>query len=113
MDADIRYELRIYATATGRRPFSEWLDRLKDHRGRDLIRVRLNRVALGNLGDCRSLGGGVHELRVDFGPGYRVYFGQESDRIILLLCAGAKRTQARDIEKANTYWQDYRSRHDA
>ena len=76
--------LRVYTTADGRAPFSEWLGSLRDQRARDLVRVRLDLLQLGILGDCRALGRGISELRIDFGPGYRVYFGQEGWSIVLL-----------------------------
>ena len=103
-------EIRIYTTSDGRAPFSEWLDSLRDRRGQAVIAARVDRVQLGNFGDCRSIGGGVSELRIHFGPGYRVYFGQDGGEIVLLLCGGAKQTQPRDIAKAKVYWGDYRSR---
>jgi putative addiction module killer protein len=106
-------QLRIYVTSAGHCPFSEWLDSLKDRRARYVIKARLDRIELGNFGDCRHVGDGVNELRIDFGPGYRVYFGQEGDVIVLLLCGGAKRTQRSDIAGAKAYWKDYRSRKDA
>jgi putative addiction module killer protein len=62
------------------------------------------------LGDWRSVGDGVCELRIDYGPGYRVYYGQDGEALILLLCGGDKRTQAKDIEKAHGYWKDYKAR---
>jgi len=74
--------------------------------------VRLNRIRLGNFGDCKSLGEGVMELRIDHGPGYRVYFGQVDRRIVLLLCGGDKSPQGRDMEKARGYWAGYRRRED-
>jgi len=74
------------------------------------IRVRLNRVRLGNLGDCKAVGEGVMEFRLDFGPGYRVYFGQAGDILVILLCGGDKRTQSRDIATAKQYWQSYKRR---
>ena len=91
-------------------PFREWLHSLRDVQGRSRIRVRLNRVRLGNLGDCKSVGEGVMEFRLDFGPGYRVYFGQAGDTLVILLCGGDKRTQSRDIATAKEYWQSYKRR---
>lgn len=72
------------------------------------IQARLARVRLGNLGDCASVGEGVLELKINFGPGYRVYFGQDGVEVIILLCAGDKSTQNSDIKKAKTYWSEYK-----
>ncbi len=105
-------EIRLYVTRTGKVPYSRWLSSLKDVRARAVIRVRLNRIRLGNFGDCRSVGEGVMELRIDHGPGYRVYFGRVGNRIVLLLCGGDKSTQSKDIELAREYWADYRSGED-
>jgi putative addiction module killer protein len=102
-------ELQIYITENGHEPFTEWLASLRDSRARAKIRVRLDRVSLGNLGDCHNVGEGVQELRIDYGPGYRV-FGQEGTTIVLLLCGGDKSTQTRDIETAQVYWREYRRR---
>ena len=110
MDEALPRSLEEYVTAEGRCPFSEWLNGLRDRRARARIRVRLDRVSLGNLGDCRPVGGGVHELVIEYGPGYRVYFGEIGSRIVLLLTGGAKGTQQRDIDQAKAYWADYRSR---
>lgn len=103
-------DLQIYVTEDGRAPFSEWLASLRDIKTRAKIRVRLDRVSLGNLGDCRGVGDGVQELRIDYGPGYRVYFGQAGTAIVLLLCGGDKSTQANDIERVKRYWSEYRRR---
>jgi len=103
-------ELRIYVTVDGRSPFSEWLASLRDTKARAKVRVRLDRVSLGNFGDCYGVGGGVQELRIDYGPGYRVYFGKLGSTIVLLLCGGDKSTQATDIELAKRYWNEYRRR---
>lgn len=102
-------DLVEYLTADGRSPFAEWLERLGDVRARAIIRERLNRVRLGNLGDSRAVGEGVMELRVDFGPGYRVYFGDDGATVVVLLCGGDKSSQAADILRAHQYWADYRS----
>jgi putative addiction module killer protein len=80
--------------------FSGWLGSLRDGRARARIVVRLERLADGNLGDCKSVKGGVHELRIDYGPGYRVYFFQRGKELVILLCGGDKRTQKADIASA-------------
>jgi putative addiction module killer protein len=103
-------ELHIYVMEDGRAPFSDWFASLHDLKARSKIRVRLDRVSLGNLGDCHGVGDGVQELRIDYGPGYRVYFGQVGSAIVLLLCGGDKSTQAKDIEQAKRYWSEYRRR---
>jgi putative addiction module killer protein len=100
-------ELIIYQTAEGNEPFSEWFKRLKDATTRARIRSRLDRVEQGNYGDYKSLGEGVYELRFFFGPGYRIYFGEDGDTTVLLLCGGDKTGQRRDIVQAQAYWQDY------
>ena len=101
-------EIQIYSTADGEIPFTEWLNSLKDRKGRAIIKERLKRVAAGNLGDYRSVGEGVYELRINFSGGYRVYFGQLGSTIILLLCGGDKSSQEKDIRKAQQYWKNYR-----
>lgn len=72
-----------------------------------IVRARLNRIRLGNFGDCKSVGNGVEELRIDFGPGYRIYFGRQGLLAVILLCGGDKKTQARDIATAQKYWKEY------
>lgn len=110
MDARER-TIRYYDTKTGKQPCREWIDGLKDRQARAKIDVRLRRIALGNFGYCESVGHGVMELKIDFGPGYRVYFGQTGSDIIVLLCGGDKSSQARDIKTAHDYWADYRRRY--
>ena len=100
-------EVLIYKTAEGASPFEDWLRGLKDVVGRALIRKRINRVRLGNLGLNRHLGDGVWELKINFGPGYRVYYGEEGAQIVVLLCGGDKGSQERDIGKAKEFWRDY------
>ena len=101
--------LEEYLTPGGRCPFGIWLEGLKDRQGRAVFRKRLNRIRLGNLGDSRALGDGVHELRIDYGPGYRVYYGIDGEIVVVLLCGGDKSSQTRDIAKAKQYWKDYGS----
>ena len=103
-------DTRTYITPSGRRPFSKWLLSLKDITVRGAIRDRLNRVRQGNWGDCRHLGEGLYELRIRYGAGYRVYFGDVDGEIAMLLYGGSKRTQRRDIQRARDYWSELRSR---
>ena len=110
MSEAVPHEVEVYQTEEGQSPFSEWIRNLRDRTARARVRTRLARLRLGNFGDANSLGGGLHELRIDHGPGYRVYFGRAGDRLVLLLCGGTKRTQSRDIEQARVFWRDYRRR---
>jgi putative addiction module killer protein len=80
--------------------FSLWLRRLRDQRAKARIVARIRRASFGNVGDVRSVGAGVSEMRIDYGPGYRVYFVKRGDMLIILLCGGDKSTQDRDIERA-------------
>lgn len=109
--AQEQIEIEVYTNEKGQSPFLKWLNGLKDVIGRAKVRLRLDRLMLGNPSDTKSLGGGLHELRIDFGPGYRLYYGYLRKRLVLLLCRGDKKSQAKDIEKAKLYWNDYRSRH--
>ena len=103
-------EVRQYQTADGRIPFAEWLADLRDLRAKRAIVARITRMQAGNRGDWKALGAGVFELRIDAGPGYRVYCGQDGATLVLLLCAGDKRTQTKDIDHARDYWKDYQAR---
>lgn len=104
------FKIDYYVTDAGRKPFKEWIEALRDVQGRAKIRIRLDRARLGNLGDNRSIGEGVHELRINYGPGYRVYYGLEDGRLILLLLGGDKSSQAKDITNAKKFWKDYQGR---
>jgi putative addiction module killer protein len=105
-------EIDEYVTADGRRPFGEWLAGLRDRRAQARILTRLDRVQIGNLGDCKALPGtgGVAELRDLHGPGYRVYFTIVDGRIVLLLAGSTKQDQAAAIRRATAYLADYRTR---
>jgi len=105
-------EIRRYLTESGRDVFGDWLGVLKDIRTRARVLARVDRLATGNFGDCKYLGSGLYELRLDFGPGYRVYYALVGRTCALLLCSGDKRTQAADIRRARTYLEDYRERSD-
>lgn len=80
--------------------FADWLRRLRDERARARIQIRVRRLSLGNFGDVKPVGGGVSELRIDYGPGYRVYLRQYGEALVLLLGGGTKKTQEADIAKA-------------
>ena len=100
-------EVVAFRARDGEVPFAEWLDNLDDKRAVARVLARLARVRHGNLGDCKPVGDGVGELRVDYGPGYRVYFGQKGRTLVVLLCGGDKRSQDRDIRLARQFWQEF------
>ena len=106
------WEIREYLEPDGKCPFRNWLRSLKNVSARARIRVRINRIRLGNFGDCKSVGGGVSEFRINYGPGYRVYFGRVGEKLVLLLCGGSKKNQENDIKDAKEYWYDYKRRED-
>ncbi len=101
-------ELQIYRTPNGRALFIQWLESIRDLKTQTRIQARLDRLETGNLGDCKSVGEGVFELRLQFGPGYRIYFGEVGQTIVLLLCGGDKSSQVRDIEWAKFHWREYK-----
>ena len=103
-------QIRIYQEQDGRRPFSDWFDKLRDRKAQARIDARLARVQLGNFGDTKAVGEGVLELRIDYGPGYRVYLGRDGSSVVILLLGGDKRTQSKDIDTAKRYWADYKIR---
>lgn len=104
------FEVRHYLTRTGEDAITNWLRGLRDMQGKAAIIRRLNRLEQGNFGDFKPLRDGVHELRIDVGPGYRVYYARSGKTVVLLLCGGAKKTQDADIDRACVYWRDWRSR---
>ncbi len=103
-------ELFRYQRQDGSEPFSEWLDSLRDKIAQARIRVRLRQVQAGNMGDVKSVGEGVSELRIHIGPGYRVYFGQHGKAMVILLCGGDKSSQDMDIQRAKEFWAEWKSR---
>lgn len=102
--------LETYVTPTGRRVFEDWFSGLRDAVTRSAIRARLDRLEAGNSGDHAYVGEGVSELRIHYGPGFRVYYGEIGETVIILLCGGDKSSQSRDIKDAQNYWAEYRSR---
>jgi putative addiction module killer protein len=102
-------EVVQYETPDGACPFGTWFEGL-DARAAAKVRAAIARIETGNFGDVKPVGEGVSERRIDFGPGYRVYFGQDGQRLVILLVGGTKTRQQRDIEQARAYWQDYKHR---
>lgn len=103
-------EIEIYETAKGKRPFESWFEEILEIHTRARILTRLDRLKLGNFGDCKSIGEGICELRLHFGPGFRLYYSKIGNRVVLLLCGGDKGSQSKDIILAKEYWKDYQAR---
>jgi putative addiction module killer protein len=103
----MKLTIREYITPQGKNPFRDWLKGL-DIAVQARIQARVLRFEGGNLGDHKAVGGGVWEARLDFGPGYRLYFGKDGDAVILILASGDKSSQTRDIAAARRYWADFR-----
>ena len=99
-------ERRRYKLADQSTPVTDWLHNLRDKRTRALIEVRLRRVSAGNFGDCKTAGEDVSELRVDIGPGYRLYHAKHGQALVILLCGGGKASQQNNIIRAKDYWAD-------
>ena len=105
-------ELLYLALDNGKSPYRKWESELNPPVRAD-IRTRINRIRLGNFGDCESIKGkgaaGLYELRIHIGPGYRIYFGKIKDTVVIILCAGDKGSQEPNIKKAKEYWRLYKS----
>jgi putative addiction module killer protein len=104
------YEVRHYLTEGGKDIFQDWRNRLRDYKVTAAIDRRIFRLELGNFGDHKFLQDGVSELRIEVGPGYRLYYATEGTQVVLLLCGGDKGTQRADIKRACSYWRDWRAR---
>lgn len=100
----------LYVAPDGKNPFRDWLSSIKDRRTQAKIDARIGRMRVGNFGDCKSVGEGVSELRIDYGPGYRVYFGRLGAEVVLLLGGGFKDKQEENIRKARKCWEEFKSR---
>lgn len=98
-----------FETERGRCPFAEWFDGL-DAQAAIKVRTAIARMEVGNFGDVKSLGDGVLERRINFGPGYRLYFGRDGQTLVILLVGGTKKRQQQDIDRARAYWDEYRRR---
>ena len=103
-------DVRYYITKAGKDVVDEWILGLADERAEARIFARIERLSTGNFGDRKSLGGGLFELRLDTGPGYRIYYAMIGRTCVLLLCGGDKRRQSSDIRRARGYFSDYLER---
>ncbi|MDP1557602.1 MAG: type II toxin-antitoxin system RelE/ParE family toxin [Nitrosomonas sp.] len=102
-----------YISDDGYDPFKMWLENLSDRQARARILVRIQRLAAGNFGDCKPIAEGIWELRIDHGPGYRVYYAKAGEKLILILAGGDKRRQQADIETAIEYWNNWKRKNKA
>lgn len=101
--------IREYMDPSDKSPYAKWFNRLDPDPAARIATV-LTRMEAGNLSNVKGVGHGVFECRVDFGPGYRIYFGRDGDTLVILLGGGTKRHQKRDVERAQGFWQEYRQR---
>lgn len=100
---------KFYKTSEGNQPYIEWFNNLKDVKTKATITKRVGRAEKGLFGDCDPVGEGVQELRIDYGPGFRIYIGvDENNLLIILLIGGSKKGQQTDIDNAKSYWADYK-----
>lgn len=106
------YKVSDYLTNDGHDPFKEWLQNLADRTAKARVLVRIQRMAAGNFGDCKPIADGVWELRIDHGPGYRVYYARAGAKLILILVGGDKRKQQAEIETALEYWKNWNRRNE-
>lgn len=108
--SNMELEIEIYENASGQCPFDIWFESIREVHTRAKILIRLDRLKLGNFGDCKSLGKGLGELRIHYGPGIRIYYAKVGNKVILLLCGGDKGSQSKDISRAQEYLKEYQSR---
>lgn len=99
--------IEYYITSEGKIPFNEWYESLKDKRARQEVARRLNRAIEGNYGDHKTIVENLYEMKITYGPAYRIYYTEKERKIIVLLCGGDKSTQSKDIERAKEYLKDY------
>jgi putative addiction module killer protein len=102
-------DVREYVTADGSSPYAKWFNGLNSHAAAK-VAIAVSRMAQGNLSNAKSVGAGLQEYRIDFGPGYRIYFGRDGERLVILLGGGTKARQQDDIRRAQALWSDYRRR---
>lgn len=106
----MRNTINEYTNEFGNSPYALWLGSLKDARAKARIILHVDKMELGLFGDSRPIGYGLSELRIHYGPGYRVYYGKEDMHMYLLLCGGNKSTQSKDIRLAIKHWKDHERR---
>jgi putative addiction module killer protein len=99
----------LYEQESGRSPFADWFAGL-DRQAAAKVTVAVERLRLGNFSNIRGVGGGVQEYRINWGPGYRLYFGRDGEKLVILLCGGTKQRQNDDIERAKELWREYKRR---
>ncbi|PCI63822.1 MAG: addiction module killer protein [Gammaproteobacteria bacterium] len=99
-----------YMDEKGESPYADWLAELRDARAKAKIMIQVDRMELGLFGDTMPIGDGLSELKIHYGPGYRVYYGKDGEQIYLLLCGGDKSSQKKDIKQAKLNWQEYKRR---
>lgn len=104
------FTINEYLDENGCSPYDDWLSSLRDPRAKAKVISGVDRMEMGNLGDSEPVGEGVSELRLHYGPGYRVYYAKDGQTIFLLLCGGDKRTQKKDIKRAKRLWADHKKR---
>ncbi len=102
-------KLEVYITNDGKKPFEDWFKSLNVHAA-NKVNAYLTRVAQGNASNLKPIKGAFQELRIDWGPGYRVYIGKDGNRLIILLGGGTKKQQQKDIEEAEFYWEEYKNK---
>ena len=109
MSPILALEVREFVGADGQSPYARWFDGLDGQAAAKIV-MAVTRMRLGNLSNAKSVGSGVWEYRIDFGPGYRIYFGRDGQQLIILVGGGTKKRQRKDIENAISRWRDYKRR---
>jgi len=104
--------IRDYTDERGKSPYAEWLHSLRDVRAKAKIIMQVDKMELNLFGDVKPIGEGLSELRIHYGPGYRVYYVKEGQQVFLLLCGGDKSAQSKDIKRAKEYWKDHKRRNE-
>lgn len=102
-------EIVVYLDEAGESPFGKWFEKI-DSQAALKVRRSVARMELGSFGDSKGVGEGVLECRINYGPGYRIYYGRDGDELVILLAGGTKKRQQADIERAQGYWAEYKTR---